>query len=126
MPTKRICSGWLASASDDRTIGLYSLESGEVRRVRGHDGDVYSVAFTPDSRRLVSGSADRTVGLTSVEGGPMRRLPGHELLVAEVQISPDGRSAAAPRGELLKSLGQIPNLDPLALSQGNGALDLIG
>jgi WD40 repeat protein len=30
-------------------------------RLRGHTGDVMSLAFSPDSRRLVSGSKDRTV-----------------------------------------------------------------
>jgi hypothetical protein len=35
----------------------------ELRRFEGHQGPVFSVAFSPDSKRALSGSADRTVRL---------------------------------------------------------------
>jgi WD40 repeat protein len=37
-----------------------------VRSFRGHTGLVASLAFSPDSRRLVSGSRDKTVKLWDV------------------------------------------------------------
>ena len=37
--------------------------------VEGHSNDVYSVAFSPDSKRVVSGSHDNRVKIWDVETG---------------------------------------------------------
>ncbi|GAA5960503.1 hypothetical protein JCM8115_003201 [Rhodotorula mucilaginosa] len=55
---------WFASGSNDGTIRLWSLLSGEcVHTLSGHDSFVYSLATIPDSLGggLVSGGEDRTV-----------------------------------------------------------------
>ena len=85
----------LASASDDGTVGLYDVASGQARRLRGHTGDVFSVVFSPDGRILASGGADQTVRLWDVAGGTARVLRGHQMLVAQVAFSPDGRTVAS-------------------------------
>ncbi|GAA5978453.1 hypothetical protein JCM10908_004359 [Rhodotorula pacifica] len=55
---------WFASGSNDGTIRLWSLLSGDcVHTLSGHDSFVYSLATIPDSLGggLVSGGEDRTV-----------------------------------------------------------------
>jgi WD40 repeat protein len=52
----------LASASDDKTIKLWNLQTGElIHTFFGHSAAVDAVAISPDGRMLVSGSFDRKV-----------------------------------------------------------------
>jgi WD40 repeat protein len=59
---------YLVSASVDKTLKLWSVESQkEVTTLQGHSKSVTSVAFSPDGKYLASGSYDNTVKLWSVE-----------------------------------------------------------
>lgn len=40
-----------------------------LRQFQGHEGEIYALEFTPDSRVLASGSADKSVRLWNVETG---------------------------------------------------------
>ena len=51
---------YLASGSDDDTIRVWRVLSGEqIRTFRGHSGGVYSIAFSPNGKYLASGSGVR-------------------------------------------------------------------
>lgn len=83
---------YLASGSDDETVKLWLVESGEcTRTMEGHSYDVLSVAFSPDGQYLASCSFDKTVKLWSVESGACTRtMEGHSEDVNSVAFSPDG------------------------------------
>ena len=93
-----------------------------AKRFSGHEGQVYSIAFSPSGDWLVSGSSDETVRIWDVESAHTRltlrpvRGAGHSSEgYYRVSISPDGRLICvstwkglklfdSANGTLLKSL----------------------
>ena len=58
------------SASSDKTLKVWDLESGaELRTLEGHSDEVSGVAVTPDGRRVVSVSDDKTLKVWDIDSG---------------------------------------------------------
>ena len=87
----------IATASHDGTVKLWSSGTGqEVRSMRGHADQVWSVAFSPDGRRIASGGTDGTVKLWDpATGKELGTLRGHTAVVVGVAFSPDGARIAS-------------------------------
>ncbi len=83
---------WAVSASYDRTLRIWDIESGrELRVLSGHEEGVWAVAVSPDGLRVLSGSVDHTMKLGEVATGQeVRTFTGHALAVTAVAFSPDG------------------------------------
>jgi len=87
---------WLAYASADNNIYLSHLGNGKVEVLSGHQGLVWNIEFSPDSRFLISGSDDQTVIIWEVGSGlKLNVLSGHKGAVNSVAFSPGGRFAAS-------------------------------
>jgi len=84
---------WVLSGSEDHTIRLWDLSSGQcLRNLDRHSGSVASVAISPDGRWGLSGSWDNTLRLWDLSSGQcLRTFQGHTDRVHSVAISPDGR-----------------------------------
>ncbi len=92
----------LASASDDQTVKLWELSTGNVLRTfRGHTSNVTSCDFSPDGNNIVSGSNDETVRVWDVASGKER-----------LRINPKGsdeRQTLLPADEIVSNVhGNIP------------------
>ncbi|OBQ21923.1 ribosome assembly protein 4, partial [Anabaena sp. AL93] len=67
-----------------------------VNTLKGHEGYVRSVGFSPDGKKLASGSKDKTIKIWDVTTGKvLNTLKGHESEVWSVRFSPDGQQLAS-------------------------------
>ena len=85
----------IASASDDKTIKLWSRDGTELKTLNGHRGSVTSVSFSPDGQTIASASDDKTIKLWSRDGTELKTLNGHRGSVTSVSFSPDGQTLAS-------------------------------
>lgn len=88
----------IASASWDKTIKLWNLETGElVNTLTGHNDGINSIAFTPDGETLISGSEDKTIKIWDIANNAklINTLAGHMDSIKSVTISPDGKFIAS-------------------------------
>ncbi|CAG7849907.1 SubName: Full=Uncharacterized protein {ECO:0000313/EMBL:CCA70337.1} [Serendipita indica DSM 11827] len=86
------------------TRGVEDTYPGLPKALRGHQGDVNAVAFSPDGSRIVSGSDDNTIRVWDTDTGQSlgEPLQGHEDSVVAVAFSPDGSQIVS--GSLDKTL----------------------
>lgn len=101
-----------------------------LRSLEGHTGTVRSLAFTPDSQRLISAGDDQTLKIWSAETGQqLMELPGHTSAVKSLAVKSDGSILASASddqtitlwnlnsGESLRSLkGHTSYLNEVAIS----------
>jgi hypothetical protein len=88
-------AGGQPSAKGD--VRLYRVSDWKLlATLRGHDDVVFSVAFSPDGKRLVSASFDHTLRLWDVEKyQTIRTYTHHSDFVYAVAFSPSGKQIAS-------------------------------
>lgn len=69
----------LVGAADGRTV------------LRGHQGPVYGIAFSPDGRHVATASQDGAIRVWNADGSTAFTLPGHPGGARTVRYSADGR-----------------------------------
>lgn len=113
----------LISASRDKTLRVWDLQSGEALAVlRGHEADVRGCAVMPDGRRVVSASADRTLEIWDLETGrALATLSGHEARVLACAVTPDGRRIVSASSDGTLRIWDPGTGEALAVLRGHEA-----
>jgi WD domain, G-beta repeat/WD40-like Beta Propeller Repeat len=85
--------GTRMAITQDESIRLRNIQTGEEVSWSGHTDAVCFVAFSPDGKRIVSASDDATICIWNSDTGEMvlGPLEGHTDTVRSALFSPDGR-----------------------------------
>jgi WD40 repeat protein len=85
----------LATGGEENTVKIWDVQTGEEQlTLRGHKGDIYTIAFSPDpaGRWVASAGEDSIIKVWNSHSGKLvRSFRGHTGLVSSVAFSPDGR-----------------------------------
>jgi WD40 repeat protein len=108
----------LVSASADKTIKIWNLETGKVRStLEGHNDTVRAIALTPDDQTLISASGDKTIKIWDLQTSKLKRtITTNAGPVWSLAISSDGQTLVSghengsikiwnfPTGQLLRRI----------------------
>jgi Tol biopolymer transport system component len=96
-----------------------------LNTLKGHEGSVYSVGFSPDGQQLASGSFDSTIKIWDVTTGKvLNTLKGHESRVWSVGFSPDGKQLASGSGDKTIKIWDVTTGKVLNTLKGHESLVL--
>lgn len=103
----------LLSVSEDTTMRLWNLESGQaVALYRGHNYPVWCVAVAPLTMYVATGSYDSTVKIWATDCTyPLRTMAGHTQAVDCVAFHPNGTYVASGSCDRTVRLWQITDGD---------------
>ncbi len=115
----------LASGSDDKTVRLWNLNTGEALcTLWKHSGAVNSVAFSRDGKILATASDDKTITLWELTTGQIISeictLTGHAHAVKSIAFSPDGQLLASGSWDKTVKLWDVNTREVLYTLKGHG------
>jgi WD40 repeat protein len=89
-------SAFIVSASADRTLRIWDVTTGRVRRIlEGHRSHVYGCAISPDGRHVASVSADNTLKIWEVDNGECVSTLHVDGVLEDCAWMPDGHGIMA-------------------------------
>lgn len=98
---------------------LDQLIKAERLKLSGHQGDVYTVLYTPDGKMLVSSGKDGTVRLwDAADGHALCVLAAHQREVNTIALSPDGSQLASAGDDHTVGIWSVPR----ALAQSTNSI----
>lgn len=103
-------------------IAEVNLESGEVqeRFANVHEHTIYTLALSPDGRRLASGSEDGLIVVWNLESAQeTRRLIGHSDLVRGLSFSPDSQQLISASYDDTARIWDMGNWEELVRLEGH-------
>jgi WD40 repeat protein/tetratricopeptide (TPR) repeat protein len=85
----------VVTASEDRTLKLWTIEGELLNTLEGHSDTVNFVTFRPDGKIIASASKDETIRLWNLDGEELQILEGHSGNINRLSFSSDGHLLAS-------------------------------
>jgi WD40 repeat protein len=111
--------GMLVAKAANQIIQVWRLDTWkEVALLRGHEGEIKQMAFSPDSSRLVTGATDGTARVWDISSGT-QLVVLKEYAGRSIGISSDGRMLAIGLFSNAVSIVSMENGERLMLLEGH-------
>ncbi|MEL6353932.1 MAG: hypothetical protein AAFR58_19575, partial [Cyanobacteria bacterium J06627_28] len=86
----------LASGSDDKTIKLWDIQTGDCLLTVDDKSQLRTITFSPDGQHLASAGLNKVVKLRQANTGDwVRDVTTHDEPVLSLSFSPDGKTLAS-------------------------------
>jgi GTPase SAR1 family protein/DNA-directed RNA polymerase subunit RPC12/RpoP len=119
---------WTASGSQDKTVRIWDLETGECRRtLKGHTEEIWCVAITPDGKRILSGAdrGDNDIRIWDVETGrQIDAWKGHTKRVCSLSVLQTPRRALSASWDETLRLWEIDAGSCVRIIHGGDGSDM--
>ena len=113
---------FIAAASTDRTIKIWSRSSGELLHIlEGHEDWVYAISFSPDGKYIVSGGggSDKSLRFWETSTGELIKIiKDADSSVHSIRFSSDGKLIASAGSEQVLKIWDFNSI----LSSNNDVL----
>ena len=111
----------VVSASGDRTLKVWDLESGRaLATLEDHTDGVKACAVTADGRRVISASADWTLKVWDLQSGrALATLEGHAGIVRACAVTADGRCVVSASDDRTLKVWDLESGRTLATLEGH-------
>ena len=116
---------WLATASEDGTARIWSVDGTLRATLVGHEDCVRAVAIAPDGTWLATASHDGTARIWSIDGTVRATLSGHADWVWAVAIAPDGTWLVTAGGDGTARIWSVDGTLKATLTGHNGTVGAI-
>ena len=98
----------LFSVAKDKVISVWYTSNGErLGTYEGHQGAIWTIDVSPDSRILASGASDNTVKLWEIATGKCVKTWEYPTAIKRVEFSEDGKQLLAVTEKRMGFLGTI-------------------
>ncbi len=89
--------GNIITAGSDSLVSIWDAESGRnLRNLKGHNGELNSVALSPDGNCIFSAGADKTIIQWDFEtGNKIKEFNGHAATIQSLDVTPNGKLLAS-------------------------------
>jgi translation initiation factor 3 subunit I len=94
-------------AKDKNMCGWYTNNGERLGTYTGHQGAIWTVDVSPNSRIVATGAADNTIRLWNTQTGENVKTWTHDTAIKRVEFSEDGKQLLAVTEKRMGFLGTI-------------------